>query len=147
LRFHRKKPGYPLVSFARRAGQKDTASIPCANQNRFAVLILRSFASQNSWNVFSKTAPGTEFRQSGRVLRRFLLLIRAKFGGQQKFNRKNAFKPSRPVFPGQYQHKGVTHVLQPKNQAAGNRSVPQLTPLCFTKAYAGLRGTQHGTPE
>jgi hypothetical protein len=28
----RKKPGYPLVSFARRpiTGQKDTASIPCA---------------------------------------------------------------------------------------------------------------------
>jgi hypothetical protein len=35
----RKKPGYPLVSFARRpvTGQKDTASIPCAFhiRNRF----------------------------------------------------------------------------------------------------------------
>jgi hypothetical protein len=32
-------PGYPLVSFLP-AAKKDTASIPCANQNRFAVLNL-----------------------------------------------------------------------------------------------------------
>jgi hypothetical protein len=31
LRFHRKKPGYPLVSFLPQA-KKDTASIPCAAQ-------------------------------------------------------------------------------------------------------------------
>jgi hypothetical protein len=34
-------PGYPLVSFSS-AAKKDTASIPCANQNRGAVLVLRS---------------------------------------------------------------------------------------------------------
>jgi hypothetical protein len=40
----RRKPGYPLVSFLP-AAKKDTASIPCANQNRSAVLILWSFTS------------------------------------------------------------------------------------------------------
>jgi hypothetical protein len=35
----RRKPGYPLVSFARYTGQKDTAPIPCAHQNREAVLV------------------------------------------------------------------------------------------------------------
>jgi hypothetical protein len=36
-----RKPGYPLVSFSP-AAKKDTASIPCANQNRFTVLVLKT---------------------------------------------------------------------------------------------------------